>query len=529
MRKHTGFAVEPGAKVFIHQAFKCCPFAGMVTSQVHDYVEKNGYVVVDNPSIAEVHLINTCGSDGEQAQLTYDAIDRVKREGPRRPVIVTGCLTSIDPKRIVASLDGVEHTGLFDPRNMSGLDEVFGHDTAHFEAVPPSLRNRYSGTEFSDSWFHVGVSTGCFGTCSFCAIRRATGRPKSTPIERILSEVDRGIASGQPDILFVSTDASAWGADLGLNVVDLLRAVVNYPGDALFSAEAFEPTLFLEHFEELLPLLTSGRFAFIGVPIQSGNQRILDLMERPYQVNALLDAVARLKDADPGLVVRTDFIYGFGDETMAEFEDSLRVSRHFDIPSFNVYQERPGTYPRKLTEDDLVERREAVMRELRRRSKEGWPRVRRKVALEGEATPPTDKNAIAVADSNEKPFVPPDYIAWMTEHTQRFVRLLARRGPIALGRTPWRITRAWNDEVTEAVVLVVEGGEGSFELGLRRPDRPGYYMALSDRYAMWVKTTDYDPGARRDEAVKAVVAMLELRRRENTDVDVAQSLVGRQG
>ena len=115
MRKHTGFVVEAGAKVFIHQAFKCCPFAGMVTSQVHDYVEKNGYVVVDNPAIATVHLINTCGSDAEQAQLTYDAIDRVKREGPRRPVIVTGCLTSIDPKRIVASLGGVEHTGLFEP------------------------------------------------------------------------------------------------------------------------------------------------------------------------------------------------------------------------------------------------------------------------------------------------------------------------------------------------------------------------------------------------------------------------------
>ena len=58
------------------------------------------------------------------------------------------------------------------------------------------------------------VSTGCFGTCSFCSIRRATGRPKSTPIDRILAEVDRGIASGQPDILFVSTDVSAWGADL---------------------------------------------------------------------------------------------------------------------------------------------------------------------------------------------------------------------------------------------------------------------------------------------------------------------------
>jgi hypothetical protein len=294
--------------------------------------------------------------------------------------------------------------------------------------------------------------------------------------------------------------------------------VVRWPGEALFSAEAFEPTLFLEHFEALLPILASGRFSFIGVPIQSGNQRILDLMQRPYKVEALLDAVARLKRAAPELVVRTDFIYGFGDETWEEFEESLRVSRHFDIPSFNAYQHRPGTAPVQLDEEAFVARRAAVMEELRRRARAGWPRVRRVHELTTASTPLTDRNAVAVEEETIKPVIPPDYLSWLNDHTARFVRLLSKRGPLQLGRTRWRITRAWMDEITEAVVLVIEDGHTSFELGLRRPGRAGYYMAMSERYAMWVKTVDYDPGDERDQAVKAVITMLELRRRENTGI-----------
>jgi MiaB/RimO family radical SAM methylthiotransferase len=508
MRRHTGFVVPAGAKVYVHQAFRCCPFAGMVTSQVHDYVEHNGYEVVTDPAIAEVHVINTCGSDAEQAQLTYDAIGRVRQAAPGAPVVITGCLASIEPKRLQAALADAPHSALLDTRSMDGLDELFAHDTIGFEQVQPSLRNQYSGTEFSTGWYHIGVSTGCFGKCTFCAIRQATGRPRSSTIDKVLADVQRGVDSGQRDILLVSTDVSAWGADLGLTVVDLLRAVAEFPGEALFSAEAFEPTLFLEHLDALIPVLASGRFAFIGLPIQSGSQRILDQMRRPYTVPALLDAVARLKAAAPELVVRTDFMYGFGDETDEDFQQSIEVSRHFDIPSWNSYQERPGTAKRLVSDEALVARRSAVMEELRRRSHLGWPTIRRMDPLAAEV--PTAFSSRPVEDQQEGPVIEAGYARWMAELALRFTKLLGRKGPVALGGG-WALAQAATHMQQQAVILTLRRGADALDIGLRRADQPGQYMARSDRMAMWIVTPGVRLDAGQDRAVRALTTMLELR------------------
>ncbi|HMV68112.1 MAG TPA: radical SAM protein [Myxococcota bacterium] len=507
MRRHTGFEVEAGSRVYVHQAFRCCPFAGMVTSQVHDYVELNGYEVVTDPAIAQVHVINSCGSDAEQSQLTYDAIQRVRRAAPDAPVVVTGCLASIEPKRLLAALSDAPHSALLDTRAMDGLDELFVHDRSKFEQVQPSLRNQYSGTEFSAGWYHVGVSTGCFGKCTFCAIRQATGRPRSSSIAKVLADVDHGVQGGQRDVLLVSTDVSAWGADLGLTVVDLLRAVADYPGEALFSAEAFEPTLFLEHLDALIPVLASGRFAFIGLPIQSGSQRILDQMRRPYRVGDVLDAVARLKRAAPDLVVRTDFMYGFGDETDDDFLESVEVSRAFDIPSWNAYQERPGTARRLVGEDVLSARRAAVMEELRRRSHLGWPQIRRMAPLDADV--PTEFSSRPVEDEQERPEIEAGYARWMADLAQRFSRVVARKGPVTLA-AGWSLASAVVHEQQQAVLITLRRGAASLDVGLRRADQPGSYMARSDRMAMWIVT----PGLRLDEgqdrAVRALMSTLGL-------------------
>lgn len=475
MRRNTGFAVEPGARVYIQQAFRCCPYAGMITSRIHDFVAENGYTVVEDPAAASVHVINTCGSDAEQSELTYDAIRRLRGIQPDVPIVTTGCLNSIEPRKVEAALVGAGPFAMLDPKQLDELDDLFAHDAITFEHVHPSLHNRYAGTEFAEhGWYHVGVSTGCLGKCTFCAIRRATGRPRSTPIPAVLEAIDRGVAAGRGDVLLVSTDVSAWGDDLGLTVVDLLRAVVEHPTRALFAGEAFEPTLFLEHFEALFPLLTSGRFAWIGLPIQSGSQRILDQMRRTYSIDAVLAAVGRLREAAPELVVRTDILYGFGDETDDDFQASLEASRHFHVPSFNHYQERPGTAPVQLPSEVVLRRRALATEELRERMQQGPVRVRH---MQAEGTP-FEQRTVAI-DGFE---------AWRARQAKLFSRVIAnRRGGFGLGEG-WalRAVRV-DDEDLCAVVLDVRNDDGRrFEVALRNPAQPGNYVLVTQRYAMWV-------------------------------------------
>lgn len=222
--------VRPGTRVALHQAFRCCPFAGAVSSQVHDYLEANGFVLAANPDEAEVHVVNTCGSDAAQAQITWDTLAEVRRRTPEARIVAIGCLVSIEPRRLAESLVGVPESARLDPRHTAELDTIFGGPVP-FADVQPALRNDYVGNDFAKDWFHIVASTGCLGSCSFCAIRRATGRPRSRPVADVLADVARGRAAGRFDQLLVSTDLSAWGHDLGLTVVDLLRAVTEAAGE----------------------------------------------------------------------------------------------------------------------------------------------------------------------------------------------------------------------------------------------------------------------------------------------------------
>ncbi len=365
--------LPPGAKIYLHQAFKCCPYAGTVSSRVHDYLQANGFAVVDSPGEADAHVVNTCGSDARQAQFTWDALAALRPTA--KPIVALGCLASIDPRRLDAELSGMEAMKV-DPRHHDRLDSWF-KQAVPFAEVPPSLHNAYRGNDFAEGWAHVVASTGCLGECTFCAIRRATGRPKSRAIPDILADIDRAVRAGQHDVLLVSTDLSAWGHDTGQTVVDLVRAVVEAPGEFLCSGESFEPTLFLQHFEALLPLFASGKFAFLGIPIQSGSSRVLRSMGRTYDPASVIDAVSRLKAAAPSVVTRTDILYGFGDETDEDFAASLEASRAFDLPSFNAYQARPGTAPVSLDADTLRRRGEQGLAEMQARAQAGLPSLRR--------------------------------------------------------------------------------------------------------------------------------------------------------
>lgn len=526
MANEPAFRIAAGARVHLHQAFACCPYAGAVSSRVHDFLEKNGHEVVDDASAADVHVITTCGSDAGKAQLTFDVLDRLGDAARTQPVLALGCLVNIEPKRLREATSALPRRALLDPRHLAELDAIFDARTTTFDAVPHTLKSRYSGNPLATGWYHVTVGTGCFGKCSFCAIRRATGRPVSRPIADILGDVDRGVDAGVPDVLLIGTDVSAWGADLGLSVVDLMRAVVDYPREALFAVEAFEPTLFLEHLDALLPLVERKRFSILAVPIQSGSQRVLDAMRRTYDIDRVMRAIERVRAVDPDVLFRTDIIYGFGDETREEFEASLALCPHFDQVGFNLYQPRSGTPPIVLPPDELAERTARVMEVHRartiaparqpRRIKPAPPKdandipwtpieedalvpsarstdlVPLRVGRNGEPAAVTSAAAAAPAPAAPPPAASPTprdeaHEQWLDGLAARLARIVERHGGLDLGegfraRAPRRVHEL------DAVVLDVNGTRGErFALALQRPDAEGdRFIARSSRFAVFV-------------------------------------------
>ncbi len=523
--------MPPGTKVHLHRAFGCCPLAGAVGSRAHDYLERNGHIIVDDPKDADVQLVNTCGSDAGKAQLTYDAIDRVRAVAKDSAVVAIGCLASIEPNRLDEATRDLRRRALLDPRRLDRLDTIFAPEVVRWEEVPTSLVNRYSDNPLASGWYHVTVGTGCLGRCSFCAIRRATGRPQSRPVIDVLADIDRGIEAGVPDVLCIGSDVSAWGVDLGLTVVDLVRALVAHPGEALFSIEAFEPTLLLAHLDALLPLFASKRFSILAVPIQSGSQRVLDRMRRTYRIDDVMRAMERIRAADPDIVLRTDVIYGYGDETHDELEATLSRLDPFDIVGFNVYQPRPGTPPLELDAAEIAERGARVMEVHRIRERSANTRTPRRMRPLPPKTPDdvawepapraagesdgTDAGLVQVRVGRHGGAASDDaddgHARWLASLGTRLGRVLARHGEMTLGGGfRWVAPRV--DVSLDALVLEAEGRRGErVAVGLRRPDREGQYAMRSDRFAAWVLPSDVARSEDAQRALRGIFAALGLR------------------
>ena len=508
-------SIAPGARVRLHHAYHCCPLAGAVSARVADYLEANGLTLVEGE--ADAHVINTCGSDAGKAQLAFDALVRIEAEGDaHKPVIALGCLVSIEPRRMRAAMAPFARHALLDPRRTAELDQLVSPRALPFSEVPESLRVDPRAGKDASAWARVTVSTGCLGRCSFCAIRRATGRPRSRSIEEILADVDRVVAAGTPDVLLVSTDVSAWGTDRGQSVVELLRAIAAHPSEALFSIESLEPTLFLAHLEALLPILASRRFAMIALPIQSGSQRVLDRMRRTYAIDAVLDAVERVRAVDAGIVVRTDLIYGFGDETREELEASFRAAERFDRVGINAYQPRPGTPPLELSAEELAERGARAMEVHRALTARPRRALRRVVPLpDPELEParePIDDGVgselVALRIGRHGPAGEVNNVdndvdfggsgagsglgsgsgsgsGWMRAAGARIAGAL-RRGALGDGEG-YRVRDVRTDDALDAVVLELElEGGARVDVALAHPAREGAHAVRSSRYVAFV-------------------------------------------
>lgn len=500
------FQVPTGQNVFVHQAFECCPYAGLITSKIHDFVELNGYTVVDEPADAAVHVINTCGYNETRSQRAFRAIETVREAAPDSALVVTGCLTKIAPNEVRGALEGVRRKAMLGPAQLDHLDTIFDHRLSTFEATPTAFqKDRYHVVDPRDGLYTIMVSTGCLGTCRFCAIRRATLRPQSMTLDEVLAKVHLAISEGHRDIFLASQDLSSWGHDLGLTIVDLMRALSELDEEVLFSGEAFEPTLFFEHIDALIPILKTGKFAWLVFPIQSGSQRILDLMRRTYQIDEVMEGIRRVKEADPSIITCTDVIYGY-EESWDEFMQSVEMGRLFDYAKYNNYEPRPGTPPIKLSTEEMVKRRTYVMEELGRQGLEIDVLTAKRIKP---YTGPREKGKHKVND---------DLRRWLGEHEARFTRLIERKNGIDLGGI-WTIREAKSDTVDLKGLVLTAYDQNDRKLGLviTRAGEPGVCMAISERFQAFLKQEDgqkeLDDSQR--AAVEAFVRLMGMKMIEN--------------
>ncbi|KGO99693.1 ribosomal protein S12 methylthiotransferase [Lysobacter defluvii IMMIB APB-9 = DSM 18482] len=285
-----------------------------------------GYELVQTYEDADAVVVNTCGFIDSAVAESLDAIGEAMAENGK--VIVTGCLG----KR--AEVIREAHPGVL---SISGPQDYASVMEAVHAAVPPrhdpfvDLLPDYGLKLTPKHYAYLKISEGCNHGCSFCIIPSMRGKLASRPVDEVLREAERLVRGGVRELLVVSQDTSAYGADLryeprewrGKAYQTRMKALCEGLGE-LGVWSRLHYVYPYPHVDEVIPLMAEGKvLPYLDIPFQHAVPRVLKLMKRPGAVDRTLERIRNWRSMCPELTVRSTFIVGFPGETEAEFEELL--------------------------------------------------------------------------------------------------------------------------------------------------------------------------------------------------------------
>ena len=303
-----------------------CPKALVDSERILTQLRSEGYEVAPTYEAADVVVVNTCGFIDAAVDESLETIGEALEENGR--VIVTGCLGA-RPERILE-----RHPRVLKVTGPHAYEEVVGAVHEHLpprhdpflDLVPPQ------GVRLTPRHYaYLKISEGCNNRCSFCIIPSMRGRLVSRPIDEVLREAERLTAAGVKELLVISQDTSAYGADLRYarrswrgealetRFIDLARTL-----GELGVWVRLHYVYPYPHVDAVIPLMADRRvLPYLDIPFQHGSPAVLKRMRRPAHAEDTLGRIRAWRRECPELTLRSTFIVGFPGETEAEFRQLL--------------------------------------------------------------------------------------------------------------------------------------------------------------------------------------------------------------
>jgi ribosomal protein S12 methylthiotransferase len=303
-----------------------CPKALVDSERILTHLRAEGYEVSPTYDAADVVVVNTCGFIDAAVDESLDAIGEAIEQNGR--VIVTGCLGA-KPERILE-----RHPRVLKVTGPHAYEEVVG---AVHEHLPP-LHDPFfdlvpaQGVRLTPRHYaYLKISEGCNNKCTFCIIPDMRGRLVSRRIDEVLREGERLVKAGVKELLVISQDTSAYGADIKYasaewrnqsyqtRFIDLARGL-----GSLGAWVRLHYVYPYPHVDEVIPLMAERQvLPYLDIPFQHGSPSVLKRMRRPAHGQDTLARIQRWRKECPDLVLRSTFIVGFPGETEAEFSELL--------------------------------------------------------------------------------------------------------------------------------------------------------------------------------------------------------------
>ncbi|MCQ4336631.1 MAG: tRNA (N(6)-L-threonylcarbamoyladenosine(37)-C(2))-methylthiotransferase [Sulfolobales archaeon] len=304
-------------------------------------LSERGHEITDNLNEAEVVIINTCAVRLETEERMKQRIRELRRTGKR--LVVAGCLAGALPATVSALAPEASMLG---PQAVERIAEV---------VESPERQMILEGTKavkvpriFEGKIFIVPIADGCAGECSFCITKLARRKLRSYPMREIVEAVKEAVAKGAVEVELTAQDTAAYGLDLGgkVRLPDLVEKVAEIEGNFMVRVGMMTPEQAMSIVDGLVEALKMEKvYKFVHLPVQSGSDKVLKLMNRKYTIDEYKRLVKELRSKVPGLSVATDIIVGHPGEDEEDFQQTLDLMKElrFERIHLAMYSIRPNT------------------------------------------------------------------------------------------------------------------------------------------------------------------------------------------
>ena len=308
----------------------------------------------DDPSKASVLLLNTCSIREKPQEKVFSQLGRwqvYKKTNPNVVIGVGGCVASQEGKSIVKRAPYVDI--VFGPQTLHRLPQMYDQVVASRRSVVdisfPKTEKFYflPKTNLIKPSAFVTIIEGCSKFCSFCVVPYTRGLEVSRPPEQILDEINHLASMGVREVTLLGQNVNAYraknseGARIKLSqLIDQVTTIEN------IDRIRFTTSHPLQFSHDLIESFSNKKLAnFLHLPVQSGSNRILELMKRKHTVETYIAKINKLKKVRPDISISSDFIVGFPGETEDDFRQTMALIETigFDQSFSFIFSPRPQT------------------------------------------------------------------------------------------------------------------------------------------------------------------------------------------
>ncbi len=326
---------------------------------------------------ADISIINTCTVTDVADQKSRHAIRRIVRENPIAFVVVTGCSAQLSPLKL-GFIDGVDLLlGTEEKANLveilsSALENYDGKKRIQFCLDRKEIKTFFpSCSSGSRTRYFLKVQDGCDYFCTYCTVPNARGKSRNPSIDFLVNQAKDVVREGGKEIVLTGVNIGDFGKTTNETFLDLIKALDDVEGMTRYRISSIEPDLLSD---EIIDFVANSKsfMPHFHIPLQSGSDTILKLMQRRYDTKLFAHKIALIKEKIPSAFIGIDVIVGPRGEKNEIFKETYEFLEKIDFSELHVfpYSERPKTKALQIPYSVSEEQKKARVKKLIRLSTE---------------------------------------------------------------------------------------------------------------------------------------------------------------